>query len=170
MCKNVADTTFKATQNIGLKYACNMLILSVKVFLTDFGKKFLANFHYTQENQKQLFSRTTFQWLLPKTIMLVILQEHIKIFPFHTLLVPKTKKGKKKGFQGGKSAQHMLISSTDSRLNMLRRVMLRKKTCNYSLIPILYDSKKRKTRSHIFRWKHLSLHGNQVFCENKSNF
>ena len=141
MCKNVADTTFKATQNIGLNYACNMLLLSVKVFLVDFGKKFLANFHYTQENQKQLFSRTTFQWLVPKTIMLVTLQEHIKIFPFHALLIPKTKKGKKKGFQGGEFAQHMLISSTnsrlnmktDSRLNMLRRVMFRKKTCNYSL-------------------------------------
>ena len=147
-----------------------MLILCVKVFLKNFAKKNLANFHYTQDNQKQLFSRTTFQWLLPKTIMLVILQEHIKIFPFHALLVPKTKKGKKKVFQVGKFAQHMLISSTDSRLNMLRRVMLRNKPCNYSLIPILYDSKKRKTRSDIFRRKHLCLHRNQVFCKNKSNF
>ena len=70
----------------------------------------------------------------------------MKIFPFHALLVPKTKKGKKKGFKTGKFAQHMLISSTDSTLNMFRSVILRKKTCNYSLIPILYDSKKRKTR------------------------
>ena len=44
------------------------------------------------------------------------------------------------------------------------------KTCNYNLIPILYDSKKEMTGSHVFRRKHLDLQGNQVFCENKLNF
>ena len=38
-----------------------------------------------------------FQCLFPKTIMLVIPQKHIQIFPLHALLVPKTKiSGRKK--------------------------------------------------------------------------
>ena len=132
-----------------------MLMLCVKVIFQGLCKKFLLNFHYILESQKQLFSRTLFQWLFPKTIMLVILQEDIQIFILHALLVPKTKISdrKKKGtsFQAGKYAQHMLISSTDSRLSMLISVKLIKKPCTIvQFLYILYDSKKKRCRSHIF--------------------
>ena len=46
-----------------------------------------------------------------------------------------------------------------------------KKTCNYNLIPILYDKKKKEiTRSLIFWRKDLYLQGNQVFRQTKLNF
>ena len=59
--------------------------------------------------------------------------------------------GKRKGtsFQTGKYAQHMLISSTDSRLNMLISTKLIKKTCktcNNSYISYMIAKKKRKKK------------------------
>ena len=146
-----------------------MLILSIKVVFERFLLKFLVNFHYILASQKQLFSKTIVQWLLPKTIMLLMLQKHITIFPFHALLVPKTKISDKKkkrttSFWAGKNAQHMLISSTDSRLNMLMNVMLIKKTYNYSLIPVLCDNKKKEELEVTI------FDENQVFCKKKSNF
>ena len=151
-----------------------MLILCVKVVFPGLCKKNFVNFHYILENQKQLFSRTTFQWLFPKTIMLVILQKHKQIFPLHALLVPKTKISGRTT-EGNQFLDWQInlayaYSSTDSRLNMPISVKLIKKTCNYSsiLIYLILQQKKnkkqnKKTRSHIFWRKHLSLQRNQVF-------
>ena len=60
----------------------------------------------------------------------------------------------------------MLISSTDFRLNMLISVDLIKKkhVTIVQFLYTLYDSKKKKrTQSHIFWRKYLSLQRNQVF-------
>ena len=129
-----------------------MPILCVKVIFQGLCKKNFVNFHYILESQKQLFSRTCFQWLFPKTIMLVILQKQKQIFPLHALLVPKTKiSGRTK--EGNQFLDWQInlayaYSSTDSRLNMLISVKLIKEHVTIvQFLYILYYSKKKQTNS-----------------------
>ena len=130
-----------------------MPILCVKVIFQGLCKKNFVNFHYILESQKQLFSRTCFQWLFPKTIMLVILQKQKQIFPLHALLVPKTKiSGRTK--EGNQFLDWQInlayaYSSTDSRLNMLISVKLIKEHVTIvQFLYILYYSKKKQKKTN----------------------
>ena len=105
---------------------------------------------------QNVFIKTNICWDVSNTVSI------------HAFLVPKTKISdrKKEGnnqFLDWQVCLAQLISSTDSRLNMLISVML-KKACSYMQLQFSSYIKER-TRSHIFLRKHLSLQRIQVLCE-----
>ena len=92
--------------------------------------KFLVNFHYILESSKQQFSTTTLQWLLSKTIMLVILQEHITSFPFTPYQYQKLK------LQTG--TQLNILQTSICCANTLNKVLKNLKNYSIVLVHILY--------------------------------